>query len=106
MPRSSNNKRNKKSKTPPQMPSEMPNHLKRDHMVYVDGTIVSKNRGFYVVEGDNQMNFLARADKLEKLYRLQMLVGDRVTIEVDLRCLDSSSERQRGRIVWRYKHNI
>ena len=103
MPRSSSNKKSKSQKAPPSFPERFPDHLRREHHLYLEAVVESANRGFFVCAAENNMSFLARADKLEKLYRVRMLPGDKVVVECDLRNLDPSADRQRGRIVWRHR---
>lgn len=104
MSKSSSSKKNKKAKTPLVVTDMMPASIKKDHHIYIDCVVESANRGFFVCLSDSYQ-FLARADKLEKLYRIRMIPGDKVVVELDLRNLDPKAERQRGRIVWRYRKN-
>ena len=103
MPRSFSQKKNKRQRSAPKNPiDKFPEHLKKEGNLYLEGVVESSSRSFYFCKGENGMDFLCTSNKLDNL-RIKVITGDRVVIEVPLLALEPDAERQRGRIVFRYK---
>ena len=81
--------------------SKFPDHLRREHHLYIEGVILSQAHGKYKVRLDNGMESLATASKMRSL-KVGLLEGDRVVCAIDMRSL-SPGETLRSRIVWRNK---
>ena len=93
--------RSKKQSVPVEGTSTLPNHLKKEGCIYINGIIDSGAHGFYHVNLENKMNALCTARRMEAL-KLSLLPGDDVVIEIPANSLNPT-ERLNGRIVWRIK---
>ena len=94
--------RSRKSVNPIEGKQGFPQHLRKDDCIYIDGVVDKAIRGTYHVTGSNEMSFLCTARRMESL-RVSIMPGDNVVIEIPLLGLEEGSEKQRGRLVWRYR---
>lgn len=77
-----------------------PTHLRKKDCIYEKGVITSTSHGIYIVDGDNDMTFIATARRLEQK-RLNIMIGDQCVLEIPVGSLDPKATKQRARIVWR-----
>ena len=79
----------------------MPDRLRKERFIYMDGVITKGCHGFYHVDLENDMKVICTARKLDSHHKLSILDGDTVTCEIDPLSFDSSADAKiRGRIVW------
>ena len=94
--------RSRKQTTPIEGCQDFPHKLRKEDCIYINGTIDKAVRGIYHVTGENEMHFLCTARRMESL-KVGLMPGDRVVIEVPLLGLEAGCDRQRARLVWRYR---
>ena len=85
--------------------SSFPLKLVRQGFIYVNGDITHVCRGLYTIDLENGMKCIATARKLDSLYRVSIMVGDKVTCEIDPKTFESNNANLRARIVWRFNSN-
>ena len=79
-----------------------PQHLKKEGMIYSRGLVTHTAKGIsHVTIEINQMKVLTTHRKLESHFRINIITGDQVMVELDPLNF-SSTETLRGRLVWRY----
>ena len=81
---------------------DFPERMKKDDCLYINGVIEKSTHGIYHVTGENEMQFLCTARRMEAL-KVGLMPGDKVAIEVPLLGFESGAVRQRARLVWHYR---
>ena len=104
MPKTINNKKSsrKKSYGNVEGSSGLPERMRKEGCLYIDGELVSGAHGTFHVSLENQMECICTARKMEAL-KVSLLPGDRCVIEIPAGSM-SPTETLRGRIIWRHRY--
>jgi len=94
--------RSRKKSNPIEGNQDFPEKLRKENCIYINGCIDKAVHGIYHVTGENEMQFLCTARRMEAL-RVGLMQGDKVVVEVPLLGLEAGADRQRARLVWRFR---
>lgn len=94
--------RTRKPSNPIEGCGDFPERLRKENCIYIKGVIDKAVHGIYHVTGENEMQFICTARRMEAL-KVGLITGDKVCIEIPLLGLEANAERQRARLVWRFR---
>ena len=104
MPKTINNKKSSRKKVfaPVEGDSGLPERMRKDGCLYIDGELISGAHGTFHVSLENGMDCICTARKMEAL-KVYLLQGDKCVIEIPAVSM-SPTETLRGRIIWRHRY--
>ena len=82
--------------------NEVPEKIYRKNFIYLEGKIEHSSYGIHHVTLENEMKALCTCRKLENFYKVSLMIGDKVLVEIDPLNLNPN-DVVKGRIVWRMK---
>ena len=80
---------------------ELPKHLVKADKIQIHGYIQQSCHGIYHVDLENGMKCLATARKMDAYMKVNLLMGDKVVVEIPPESLSANEPKVRGRIIWR-----